>query len=87
MNEVGRFIVRLGRDEGGAALVEYTVLLGILLGAIVVTITLVGNWISSSWSALYAPSDARAFSASIDEQTKRSWHEQVEKSCQSARTG
>jgi pilus assembly protein Flp/PilA len=45
---------QVGKDEDGAALVEYTVLLGILLVAVVATITLVGTWISGRWSALYA---------------------------------
>ncbi len=39
-------------DEEGAALIEYTVLLGILLVAVIATITLVGKWISSKWVAL-----------------------------------
>jgi pilus assembly protein Flp/PilA len=54
MNKLKSLVSRLERDEGGAALVEYTVLLGILLVAVVATITLVGAWISSSWSSLYA---------------------------------
>ena len=37
---------RLAEDEDGAALLEYTVLLGILLVAVIATITLVGAWIS-----------------------------------------
>jgi pilus assembly protein Flp/PilA len=37
---------RLAEDEDGAALLEYTVLLGILLVAVIGTITLVGGWIN-----------------------------------------
>jgi pilus assembly protein Flp/PilA len=40
-------------DESGAALIEYTVLLGILLVAVIVTIGLVGTWVSTEWTALY----------------------------------
>jgi pilus assembly protein Flp/PilA len=47
-------ITRLGKDEEGAALVEYTVLLGILLVGVIVTIGLVGTWISTKWTALDA---------------------------------
>ena len=54
MSKVMRLIGRLGRDEDGAALVEYTVLLGILLVAVIVTIGLVGTWISGKWTALEA---------------------------------
>ena len=39
-------------DEEGAALIEYTVLLGILLVAVIVTIGLVGTWIKTKWTAL-----------------------------------
>lgn len=44
----------LGRDEGGAALIEYTVLLGILLVAVITTIGLVGTWVTNKWIALNA---------------------------------
>jgi len=43
---------KFGRDENGAALIEYTVLLGILLVAVIATIGLVGTWISGQWTAL-----------------------------------
>lgn len=42
------------KDEEGAALIEYTVLLGILLVAVIATIVLVGTWISAKWTALEA---------------------------------
>ena len=40
------------KDEQGAALVEYTVLLGIMLVAVIVTIIAVGNWVNTKWTAL-----------------------------------
>ena len=40
------------KDEEGAALIEYTVLLGIMLVAVIATIVLVGGWISDKWVAL-----------------------------------
>ena len=40
-------------DESGAALVDYTVLLGILLVAVIATIALVGTWVSGKWTALH----------------------------------
>jgi pilus assembly protein Flp/PilA len=43
---------RLAEDEDGAALLEYTVLLGILLVAVISTITLVGTWINGQWTTL-----------------------------------
>jgi pilus assembly protein Flp/PilA len=43
---------RLRRDEDGASLIEYTVLLAILLIAVIGIITAVGVWINGKWSAL-----------------------------------
>lgn len=45
-------IARLRNDEDGAALIEYTVLLAILLVAVITTIGLVGGWISTQWTSL-----------------------------------
>ena len=44
---------KLGRDEEGAALVEYTVLLGVMLVAVISTIVLVGGWVNTKWAALW----------------------------------
>jgi pilus assembly protein Flp/PilA len=44
---------QLAADEEGAALVEYTVLLGIMLVAVITTIGLVGGWMSTKWTALW----------------------------------
>jgi pilus assembly protein Flp/PilA len=40
------------QDEEGAALIEYTVLLGILLTAVIATIGLVGIGVSKQWVVL-----------------------------------
>ena len=42
------------RDEGGAALIEYTVLLGILVVAVIAIIAAVGKWVNVQWAALNA---------------------------------
>ena len=52
MRQILGKIAGLRRDEDGAALIEYTVLLGILLVAVIVTIGLVGAWVSGQWTAL-----------------------------------
>jgi pilus assembly protein Flp/PilA len=44
---------KLGKDEEGAALVEYTVLLGIMLVAVISTIVLVGGWVNTKWASLW----------------------------------
>jgi pilus assembly protein Flp/PilA len=43
---------QLVKDEEGAALIEYTVLLGILVVAVIATIVAVGTWVNGKWTAL-----------------------------------
>jgi Flp pilus assembly pilin Flp len=45
-------IGRLGKDEKGAALIEYTALLAILLVAVLVLIGAIGGWIVNVWTNL-----------------------------------
>ncbi len=52
MHKVILFTQRFLKDEDGAALIEYTVLLGVLLIAVIATIGLVGTWVSKQWLAL-----------------------------------
>jgi pilus assembly protein Flp/PilA len=52
MSKVTSLMKKLRRDEDGAALIEYTVLLGILIVAVIATITLVGTWVSGQWNTL-----------------------------------
>ena len=52
MSKVTSLIARLRRDEDGAALIEYTVLLGIMVVAVIATIIAVGGWINGQWTAL-----------------------------------
>jgi pilus assembly protein Flp/PilA len=47
-------LVKLSNDEEGAALIEYTVLLGIMMVAVIATIILVGSWINNQWTAFQA---------------------------------
>jgi len=41
-------------DENGAAMVEYTILLGIITVAVIGTIVTVGGWVGDKWTALNA---------------------------------
>jgi pilus assembly protein Flp/PilA len=45
-------VFRFKKDEDGAALIEYTVLLGILLIAVIAIIGAVGTWVHGQWTAL-----------------------------------
>jgi len=52
MLKVLMLLEKFRHDDSGAALIEYTVLLGILLVAVIATIGLVGTWINGQWTAL-----------------------------------
>ena len=52
MSKALNCISKLRKDEDGAALIEYTVLLGIWIVAVIATIGLVGTWVSGQWSTL-----------------------------------
>ena len=48
LNVAKRFVA----DEEGAALIEYTVLLGIMLVAVIGAIVAIGTWVNNSWTKL-----------------------------------
>jgi pilus assembly protein Flp/PilA len=52
MSNALTLVRRLGKDEDGAALIEYTVLVGVLLVAVIAVIGSVGTWIGGQWSSL-----------------------------------
>jgi pilus assembly protein Flp/PilA len=52
MLKATKLLKRLRQDEDGAALIEYTVLLGILIVAVIATIGTVGTWVSGQWTTL-----------------------------------
>jgi pilus assembly protein Flp/PilA len=52
MRSLVKLVNQLRSDETGAALIEYTVLLGILLLAVVAIIGGVGQWVSTEWTSL-----------------------------------
>jgi len=52
MSKAWNFIQKLSRDEEGAALIEYTVLLGVLLTAVILTLIAVGSWVNGQWTSL-----------------------------------
>jgi pilus assembly protein Flp/PilA len=54
MKKALNLIRGVANDTEGAALIEYTVLLGIMLVAVIATIVLVGQWITGQWTVLQA---------------------------------
>jgi pilus assembly protein Flp/PilA len=45
---------RLARDEDGAALIEYSILIGLISAVTVGGVVLVGGWVQGQWAALNA---------------------------------
>jgi pilus assembly protein Flp/PilA len=43
---------RLAKDEKGAALIEYTVLLGILVATVIASVVWTGTWVGGKWTTL-----------------------------------
>jgi pilus assembly protein Flp/PilA len=52
MRKARQWIRQFAHDEDGAALVEYSVLLGVMLVTVIGTIVLVGGWINTKWTTL-----------------------------------
>jgi pilus assembly protein Flp/PilA len=52
MRTIMTFARHFRDDEDGAAMIEYTVLLGIITAAVIATIILVGVWVSGQWDTL-----------------------------------
>ena len=52
MNKLMTMARQFRDDENGAALIEYTVLLGIMVVAVIATIIAVGGWVNGKWTAL-----------------------------------
>ena len=52
MSKTWKLIQKVGRDEDGAALIEYTVLLGILIVTVIASIGTVGGWVNTKWSTM-----------------------------------
>ena len=43
---------RLSKDESGASLIEYSILIGLITVAVIAIITGVGGWVQDQWSGL-----------------------------------
>ena len=44
--------IRLWKDESGASLLEYSVLIGLITAAVITSVSNVGTWVTGKWSAL-----------------------------------
>jgi pilus assembly protein Flp/PilA len=46
-------LIAFAKNESGASLVEYSLLIGLITVAVVATIFLVGGWVADQWQALF----------------------------------
>ena len=54
MEKLGTFLRTLHDDRDGAAFIEYSVLLGVILAASIAVVAAVGGWAANRWSSLNA---------------------------------
>ena len=43
---------RLSKDDSGASLIEYSILIGLITVAVIMIISGVGDWVVSQWNGL-----------------------------------
>ena len=53
-SKVGTFIRGFVKDEGGASLLEYSILIGLITAAVIGFVVNVGGWVNTKWSTLNA---------------------------------
>jgi pilus assembly protein Flp/PilA len=54
LHRIENTVIRLWNDEGGASLLEYSVLVGLITAAVVGTLLGVAGWMGNKWSNLSA---------------------------------
>jgi pilus assembly protein Flp/PilA len=52
MNKLMSIARQFRSDENGAAMIEYTILLGIITVAVIGTVAVVGTWVNNQWTGL-----------------------------------
>ncbi len=51
-NNISNLAVRFAKDECGASLLEYSILIGLITAGVVGLVTGAGNWVNTKWQAL-----------------------------------
>jgi pilus assembly protein Flp/PilA len=49
---MGSHFARFRCEESGAAMVEYSVLIGIITGVVIASVAIVGTYVEGAWSTL-----------------------------------
>ena len=54
MSKFNAIVARFLRDEDGASLIEYSILIGLITALVIAIIVAVGSWVQSAWQNLNA---------------------------------
>lgn len=46
------YLAKLSDDERGVTMLEYTILIGIITVAVILSVVFAGSWVASQWGAL-----------------------------------
>jgi pilus assembly protein Flp/PilA len=49
---ISDLVAKFAKDESGAALLEYSILIGLITAGVIGFVTGAGDWVSSKWQAL-----------------------------------
>lgn len=52
MSKFTTLVSKFANEDEGAALIEYSILIGLIAAAVIVSITAVGAWITGRWGSL-----------------------------------
>jgi pilus assembly protein Flp/PilA len=52
MTRLWGFLARMRKDEKGASLIEYSILIGLISAVAVGAIAIMGTWVQSQWTLL-----------------------------------
>lgn len=52
MTYLKNLLARVRKDEKGATMVEYSILIGLITAAVIAAIVFVGGWVGTQWSDL-----------------------------------
>jgi pilus assembly protein Flp/PilA len=54
MSKFNAIVARFLREEEGASLIEYSILIGLITALVIAIIVVVGTWVQSAWTNLNA---------------------------------
>ena len=58
MTKLRGFFARLRKDDNGASLIEYSILIGLISALAVGSIFVMGKWVASQWAFLVSVTSA-----------------------------